>query len=159
MDWQTLIVAIVASSIIPTALTVWSNRRKTEADTGKTRADADGSVAQTAMAIMKQTLENTVDPLNKRVDDLEAENENLRDELKGQAKTLDEWNAKFVKMQLALVINIEFMKQQGLRPPVDIADVEHLTTEELKDIAMGLRNARQRREDAIARKDRGKGGQ
>lgn len=126
--------------------------RKIKAESEKIRADSDTSVATTAIQIMKQTLENTVTPLNQRVDELEAngrelkaENAELKQQVKDQQKAIDEIHAEFNRLQLAFVVNESFIKSLGHEPPIKLTSLRDMSADDLRDIAMSMKNIEHRR--------------
>ena len=140
-QFVTILVALIAAiggGVDGAFITASFNRKKTD-------AEAETSVAQAAMTVMKQTLENTVTPLNRRIDELEASEAALKTQVEGQAVTLEELNAKFTRLQLAFVINESFIKSQGYEPPIQLMNLESLSTNDLRDIASSMRNIEQRR--------------
>ena len=122
----------------------WLQRQKTEAETGVAHAQQQISLAAEAMNIMKATLDNTVAPLHRRIDEMELENTRIKEDLICQAETLENLNAQVLKLQLAFVVNESFIKSIGHTPPVSLRDLDGLSTAELQDIAMSMRNVADR---------------
>lgn len=121
-------------------------------DARNAKTDNEISIATTSLTIMKETLENTVTPLNQRVDELEArtralitENEDLKEQIGEQQKAIDEIHAEFNRLQLAFVVNESYIKSLGHEPPIKLTNLKDLTTDGLRDIAMSMKNIEHRR--------------
>lgn len=137
-----LLVPIIAALIgggLAAFITAWFGRKKTKAETQATIAD-------TAMRIMQQTLENTVDPLNKRVDKLEVENQELIDSRDRQAIAIENLNGQYLKLQLAYTIISGQLKQLGHIPAIALEDLDRYTIDELRDMAQSMHNVVKRRQ-------------
>lgn len=137
----TLIAAILASSGLTALVTGLFNRRKTS-------AEAEKSIATVAMEVLNKTLEKTVNPLYKRIDELEAKNYEFEKQVEGQAETLDRLGGEFSKLQLGFVINESYIKSLGHDAPVKLVNIESLSTNDLRDIASSMRNIERRQLEA-----------
>jgi len=113
----------------------------------KTRAEAEATVAQTAMTLMRETLDNTVTPLNTRIDQLEEREAELQAELMNQAATLEALNTRFSKLQLAFIVNERFINSLGYKPPIELINLESLTVEALREMALNVQKATRREAD------------
>ncbi len=148
MDNQTLLLIVtllIGGGGIGALITALTNARKA-------KTDSENSIATTAIQIMKQTLENTVTPLNQRVDELEAgtrdlktENKDLKEQIEEQQKAIDEIHAEFNKLQLAFVVNESYIRALGHKPPIELTSLADIKADDLRDIAMSMKNIERRR--------------
>ena len=144
MDNQTLLLIVtllIGGGGIGALITALTNARKAN-------MESVNSIATTAI----QVLENTVTPLNQRIDDLEAndrdlkaENVGLKEQIEEQRKAIDAIHAEFNKLQLAFVVNESYIKALGHKPPIELTSLADIKANDLRDIAMSMKNIERRR--------------
>lgn len=144
MDNQTLLLIVtllIGGGGIGALITALTNARKAN-------MESVNSIATTAI----QVLENTVTPLNQRIDDLEAndrdlkaENVGLKEQIEEQQKAIDEIHAEFNKLQLAFVVNESYIRALGHKPPIELTSLADIKANDLRDIAMSMKNIERRR--------------
>ncbi len=144
MDNQTLLLIVtllIGGGGIGALITALTNARKAN-------MESVNSIATTAI----QVLENTVTPLNQRIDDLEAndrnlkaENVELKEQINAQQVAIDEIHAEFNKMQLAFVVNESYIRSLGQKPPIELTSLADMKANDLRDIAMSMKNIERRR--------------
>ena len=147
MDNQTLLLIVtllIGGGGIGALITALANARKAN-------MESVNSIATTAI----QVLENTVTPLNQRIDNLEindkklsAENDDLKEQIKEQQRAIDEIHAEFNKMQLAFVVNESYIRTLGHKPPIELTSLADMKADDLRDIAMSMKNIERRRAEA-----------
>ncbi len=116
-------IALIASSSFLTALiTAWFNRRKTS-------AEANSIIVKMALEVVQ----NTVEPLNVRIEQLEAE-------IERQAVALENINAEVLKIQLAFVINEAQIEALGYKAAVSLDDLSCISVKELREIAREIKD-------------------
>ncbi len=122
MELLPTVTLILGSSVLTAIITAWFNRRKTS-------AEANSVIVATALEVVN----NTVRPLNDRIDQLEAQNEELK-------TAIENVNTEVLKIQLAFVINEAQIESLGYTPAVKLDDVTNISVEELRQIARRIRN-------------------
>ncbi len=114
MELLPALVLITSSSVLTAVVTAWFNRRVAS-------AKANSIIVSTALEVVK----NTVEPLNKRIGQMEIALENT--------------NAEVLKIQLAFVINEAQIEKLGHKPAVSLNDLSCISVDELREIARGIK--------------------
>ncbi len=114
MELLPAITLILGSSVLTAIVHSLFNRRKTS-------AEANSVIVATALEVV----DNTVAPLNKRIDQLETAIENV--------------NAEVLKIQLAFVINEAQIEALGHKAMVSLDDLTCISVEELRQIAREIK--------------------
>lgn len=121
MELLPTITLILGSSVLTATATAWFNRRKTSAEANKVIVD-------TALEVVK----NTVEPLNDRIKQLEEQSER-------QEIAIENVNAEVLKTQLAYIILEAQIEAAGYDPVIRLDDLANTSVEELRKIAKEIR--------------------
>lgn len=153
-----IILALIAvvSGGIGSFISSWFSRRKTDAD---------------AASIITKAAQDLLGDYRKQADELEAENKKLKAEFRAyqqevneqlrqyrieqglQEKAIDNLQAKYRKLELALIINARQMRSMGIEPLISPGRLESITLDELRDMAESLSNIEERRRKRAAGDD------
>ena len=122
MEWNdiiTALVSLVSGGVISTFATLGLTRKKTKADISLAEANATNA-ANNANKTTFETLSNTIDSLDKHLDNEQADNEVLRTQVKAlQEENLSLKNENFCKGNLICL----HIGCKGRRPPYGTGNV------------------------------------
>lgn len=121
MELIPTIALILGSNVLTVIIQSWFNRRKTS-------AEANSIIVATALEVV----ENTVAPLNDRIEQLEAE-------IERQAIALENTNAEVLKTQLGYIILEAQLEAAGYDPVIKLEDLTNTSVEELRQIAKRIK--------------------
>lgn len=145
-----VIMAIISSGVLGALINGWLNKRKVAAEVTKTLIDA-------AMELNRE-YKAQADDIQERYVALRDEVKRLKLELELLEKAIENANAKCLKKELGLVINVRQMRSIGIEPLIDPAGLDNLVIEKLRLIAESLSNIDERRAQAYKLKSK-EGGQ
>lgn len=149
IDLQTIVLAVISSNILSIVITAWLNRRRSQAESDKIRAETEDTRVNTALKLVDE-LQDQLTEGNSRFRDYRQTTDEtiakMMTELKVQEKAIDNLTAKTLKYQLVLSILIMQLRQGGLEPLVDPQEIEMMKIEDLRIIAQGMSNVEERRQ-------------
>jgi hypothetical protein len=170
------IAGVIASIFGSGGMVAWINSRAnqpvTVATAEKTNVEADTTLANMALQMVrdnqastKATLDNLIGPLNTRINQLETEADaranrhskainELRAELAAQDAAIEELNTKYLKMELGFILNEYQIRGKGYEPVVPLKKLHSFDADQLRLMAEGVRNTAERTIQAKERKAR-----
>ena len=132
MELTSIIIAVLGSGLLGAVVNGIINQNKNKADVMKQVTSAASELLGDYRA---------------QGDELQAENAKLKVEQEAQAAAIANLDTKFVKMQLALVINISQIRALGHDPVIDLDTLEGSSAEDLRSIATSMDNITRRRRE------------
>lgn len=93
-DWGTVLVSGGGAGVLGTAITAFVSRRKIGADIGRTEADA--------VSVLSKAAADLVEPLSRRIHELEDEVKTLRTAVAAAVVELDSCRARERDLRIAL---------------------------------------------------------
>ena len=120
----------------------WASRNKLRAETDKIQLnaadDAEKAISAANQAVVKVALaavDNLINPLNFRIDQLEAAEKAKDARIDQMEAALEALNGKYMKLQIAYVIACQQMETAGIRPLIALDDLAQMSAHDLRDVA------------------------
>lgn len=156
-------VAVLSSNVLAVLLTLALNRKKTEAETERTRAEVDDIRIGTTLKVVDELQESLTDMRARFRDYRQDTDETIADlmnqlkiqeaELRVQEKAIDNLTAKTLKYSMILSILTMQLRQSGLEPLIDPEEIDTIKIDNLRNIFQGIHNAEARRQKRLQERD------
>lgn len=136
-----LAVIIAAFLAAVPGILAWNNQRKVSS------ATITGTITDSAIDLVERH-DKDIKQLDERNSALKKEIDHLEEEIKAQALAIENANARYLKLRLAYSIISSQLIIAGFTPAISEDEIDSMPLQELRTIAEGLSNARQRRDEA-----------